>query len=49
VTADEVINVARKLFVESRFAASLLGPIKDNEAERLLTILNEQTNGLPSM
>jgi len=49
VTTDEVIHVARKLFLESKFAASLLGPIKDNESERLLTILNEQTKCLSSM
>jgi len=41
VTADEVVSVARKLF-GSKFAASLLGPIKDNEAERLLAILNNE-------
>jgi predicted Zn-dependent peptidase len=45
VTSDEVVSVARKLFAEGKFAASLLGPIKDSEAERLLAILNEQKAG----
>ncbi|MCX7642775.1 MAG: insulinase family protein [Armatimonadetes bacterium] len=42
VTVDNVVNVARKLFMESKFAAAFLGPIGDNEAERLLSILNEE-------
>ncbi len=40
VTADEVVSVAQKLFLENKFAGSLLGPIKDNEAERLHSVLN---------
>lgn len=41
VTQDDVVNIARKLFVENKFAAAFLGPIKDDDAERLLAILNE--------
>jgi predicted Zn-dependent peptidase len=41
VTTDEVVSVARKLF-GSKFAASLLGPIKDSEAEKLVAILNDE-------
>mgnify|MGYP001626192721 CR=1 FL=1 len=42
VTVDDVVNIARKLFMESEFAAAFLGPVKDSDAERLLSILNER-------
>ena len=41
VTADEVVSVAQRLF-RNKFAASLLGPIKESEAERLVAILNDE-------
>ncbi|MCS7265532.1 MAG: insulinase family protein [Armatimonadetes bacterium] len=41
VTADDVVEIAQKLFSENKFAAALLGPIKESEAERLLAILND--------
>jgi len=42
VTVDDVVNIARKLFMENKFAAAFLGPIRDSDAERLLTILNDE-------
>ncbi|MFN4179200.1 MAG: M16 family metallopeptidase [Armatimonadota bacterium] len=42
VTVEDVVNIARKLFMESKFAATFLGPIGDNDAERLIAILNDR-------
>lgn len=42
VTADDVVDIARKLFMENEFAASFLGPVRERDAERLLAILNEK-------
>lgn len=42
VTVDDVVGIARKLFMENKFAAAFLGPIDDCDAERLLSILNEK-------
>ncbi|MFN3421355.1 MAG: M16 family metallopeptidase [Armatimonadota bacterium] len=42
VTVDDVVNIARKLFMESKFAATFLGPIGDSDAERLIAILNDR-------
>ncbi len=42
VTVDDVVNIARKLFMENKFAVAFLGPIRDSDAERLLTILNDE-------
>ncbi|MCS7191509.1 MAG: insulinase family protein [Armatimonadetes bacterium] len=41
VTTDEVVEIAQKLFFGKKFASALLGPIKDNEAERLHFIFND--------
>ncbi len=42
VTVDDAVNIARKLFEESKFAAAFLGPIGDSNAERLIAILNDR-------
>lgn len=42
VTVDDAVNIARKLFEESKFAAAFLGPIDDSDAERLIAILNDR-------
>lgn len=40
VTADEVLAVAQTLFLQHRFAAAFVGPVTEQDGERLWSILN---------
>lgn len=41
VTEGDVVEMARELFVEGRFAGAFLGPVEESHSERLFAILNE--------